>query len=544
MDSELQPASSLGAADIHRPPVAPVPEKAQDIERHVPLKRTVGEILFGAVIHFTTHYVNPQMLRPWKMGDPHTCTGTGFFIGNKKILTNSHVIHNHTSIRLERHGVPGNFAGRLLCESEVCDLALLTVDDDDFWTGLPKVELQQSVPELGDTVLAVGYPLGSLTATVTRGVVSAVKLCDLSLTRMAPEQLTVQIDAAINPGNSGGPVFNQQTREVVGVAFSSNIKSAEGTGFIIPVPVINLFLAAYEDTGNSNFGLLPELGVRYGPLYNKAMRRHCLGSQLKNPDDRRGVLISAVDPHGCAAGQIKVDDILVCIDNEDISEKGDVCFRDQERLPWTYLITRRRCGEQVSAEILRRTSGVEVERRQVMLTLGAPPRLLPIFAGVDYFPAYVVVGGLVLLPCGRPLGEKAREQKIHTISNLHWFLEKHGRLEQLGDQVIVLCDVLAHPINVSYDLRGERLLAVNNEVVRNMRHLAQLLHPARLEKIPSLELDFGSDKPGRDEKRQFVVFDTKEVLATMGEILKQNKIPLWCTAALLDEPSPNEEPEG
>lgn len=541
MEADLRPAATAQPAvslveDIRGPPVAPVQEKAP--ERSVPIRRIGESILFGAVIHFTTHYVNPQMLRPWKMGDPHTCTGTGFFIGNKRILTNSHVIHNHTSIRLERHGVPGNFAGRVLCESEVCDLALLTVDDEDFWEGLPQVTLQESVPELGDTVLAVGYPLGSLTATVTRGVVSAVKLCDLSLTRMGPEQLTVQIDAAINMGNSGGPVFNQHSREVVGVAFSGSggVKSAEGTGFIIPVPVINLFLASYEDTGKPNFGMLPELGVRYCPLYNKAMRRHCFGGALPTPDDRRGVLISAVDPHGCAAGHIKVDDILLSIDNEHISEKGDVCFREQERLPWTYLITRRRCGEQISAETLRRT-GSKVERLSLTLTLGSPPRLLPVFAGLDYFPSYVVVGGLVLLPCGRPLGEKAREHKIHAISNLHWFLEKHGKLERLGDQVVVLCDVLAHPINVSFELRGERLLAVNGEFIRNMRHLAQLLHPSRLEQFPTLELDFGSDDR-RDERRQFVVFDTAEVLATMSEILKQNKIPLWCTASLLeDDPS-------
>jgi len=413
----------------------------------------------------------------------------------------------------------------------VCDLALLTVDDDDFWTGLPSVKFQEAVPELDDTVLAVGYPLGSLTVTVTRGVVSAVKLMDLSLTRMSPEQLTVQIDAAINPGNSGGPVFNNHSKEVVGVAFSSNTKSAEGTGFIIPVPVIKLFLSTYETTKSAQFGLLPELGIRYGPLYNRAMRRHCFGKELKSPDDRNGVLVSAVDPHGCSAGHIKVDDILLSIDGEQISEKGDVRFRDQERLPWTYLVTRKPCGETIHAELLRRTES-GVERLGCSLRLGAPPRLLPLFPSVDYFPSYVMVGGLVLLPCGRPLADKAREQKIHSISNLHWFLEKHGKLEEVGDQPIVLCDVLAHPLNVSYDLRGERLLAVNGVAVRNMRHLVELLEPSTIEAVETIELDFGFDER-RDERRQFVVFETKEILATTSEILRQNKMPSWCSPELL-----------
>lgn len=533
MDS--QNAVQLAAVDDVDSPLLS-PEKTLAREGHTskgPNKVVVPEILYGAVIHFTTHYVNPQLLRPWKMGDPHTCTGTGFFIGDRRIVTNSHVVHNHTSIRLERHGQPGNFAGRVLCESEVCDLALLTVDDDDFWSGMPCVKFQDAVPELDDTVLAVGYPLGSLTVTVTRGVVSAVKMMDLSLTRQSPEQLTVQIDAAINPGNSGGPVFNNQTKEVVGVAFSSNTKSAEGTGFIIPVPVIRLFLSTYETSKNPQFGLLPELGVKYCPLYNKAMRKHCFGSELKSPDDRNGVLVSAVDQHGCAAPHIKVDDILLSIDGQPISEKGDVKFRDQERLPWTYLVTRKARGETITAEILRRSTN-GVERLSCQLTLAAPPRLLPLFPMVDYRPSYVVCGGLVLLPCGRPLAEKAREQKLHSISNLHWFLEKHAKFEQIGDQAIVLCDVLAHPINVSYDFRGERLVAVNGVAVRNMKHLASLLDPSKLENVPTLELDFGfSFEDRRAERRQFVVFETKEVFKTSAEILKQNKIPSWCSAELL-----------
>ena len=58
----------------------------------------------------------------------------------------------------------------------------------------------------------------------------------------------MQIDAAINPGNSGGPVFNKGTGEVVGVAFSGR-KGAEGFGFIIPTPVVKLFLAVSDLVG-------------------------------------------------------------------------------------------------------------------------------------------------------------------------------------------------------------------------------------------------------------------------------------------------------
>ena len=83
----------------------------------------------------------------------------------------------------------------------MCDLALVTVDNEAFWEGLPQIEFAEEIPNLGDAVLAVGYPLGNKSVTVTRGVVSTIYLRDLSLLGLNPRLMSIQIDAAINPGN-------------------------------------------------------------------------------------------------------------------------------------------------------------------------------------------------------------------------------------------------------------------------------------------------------------------------------------------------------
>ena len=173
-----------------------------------PAKPTSG-IEFEAIIHFTNSSATLNLSAPWKVLAPKTSTGTGFSIGEQRLLTNHHVVRDATSLRVSKHGTPGNYEARVLCESAVCDLALVTVDDPSFWHGLPSVSFQEAVPQLDDTVCAVGYPLGATSVTLTRGVVSNVKLMDLSLSTLQESQLCVQIDAAINPGNSGGPVFNQ-----------------------------------------------------------------------------------------------------------------------------------------------------------------------------------------------------------------------------------------------------------------------------------------------------------------------------------------------
>ena len=90
---------------------------------------------------------------------------------------------------------------------------------------------------VGQTVMAIGDPLGGYPGSVTVGVVSGV---DRSLTVAdeltgQPRDLTgmIQTDAAINPGNSGGPLIDSSGK-VIGI-ISAGASSAEGMGFAVPI---------------------------------------------------------------------------------------------------------------------------------------------------------------------------------------------------------------------------------------------------------------------------------------------------------------------
>lgn len=159
--------------------------------------------VYRTIIHFAVDKASLDQRHPWKTSGSRSSTGTGFYIGQRRIITNCHVIKDATSIRLTRNGQPGAFKGIVLCQSEMCDLALVTVENESFWTNMPTVEFESETPVLGDQVIAVGYPLGAKSVTITRGVVSAVSLADLSLMHRNPRLMRIQIDAAINPGNSG-----------------------------------------------------------------------------------------------------------------------------------------------------------------------------------------------------------------------------------------------------------------------------------------------------------------------------------------------------
>jgi S1-C subfamily serine protease len=201
----------------------------------------------------------------------------------------------------------------------LCDLALVTVDDDSFWEGMPAISFSDSVPRLGDSIVAVGYPLDARTVTITSGIVSSVEMSDLSLALYEPnpQLLKCIIDAPLNGGNSGGPVFDEETAQVVGVVYAG-ADNAQGRNFIISMPVVRMFLEGYKKDGRSNYGLLSETGFHLEHLINPAQRKKYLqGGSVKNG---YGCLINEVEKFSSADGLIKVGDILLAIDGNPVSE--------------------------------------------------------------------------------------------------------------------------------------------------------------------------------------------------------------------------------
>ena len=91
------------------------------------------------------------------------------------------------------------------------DIAVLKVEAED----LPTVIIgDSSNMNVGDTVLAIGNPLGELTFSLTCGTVSAM---DREVTLSGGVTMSlIQTDCAINSGNSGGALFNLYG-EVVGI---------------------------------------------------------------------------------------------------------------------------------------------------------------------------------------------------------------------------------------------------------------------------------------------------------------------------------------
>lgn len=85
----------------------------------------------------------------------------GFVIPGKKIVTNAHVVADHTFVLVRKHGSPTKYRAEVQAVGHECDLAILVVDSEEFWEGMNFLELGD-IPFLQEAVAVVGYPQGNI----------------------------------------------------------------------------------------------------------------------------------------------------------------------------------------------------------------------------------------------------------------------------------------------------------------------------------------------------------------------------------------------
>ena len=88
-----------------------------------------------------------------------------------RILTNAHVVESAVSIEAKRAGGSARFPAKVVFISHDADLALVEIDDDRFFEGARPLPIGK-MPELQQSVVVYGFPLGGHTLSITSGIVS------------------------------------------------------------------------------------------------------------------------------------------------------------------------------------------------------------------------------------------------------------------------------------------------------------------------------------------------------------------------------------
>ena len=213
------------------------------------------------------------------------------------------------------------------------------------------------------------------------------------------------------------------------------------------------------------------------------------------------------------------------------------------------MISKKEFGSNVQFKILRNKEGSSNEVKELTVEVPINPvrHLIPKILGVDFEPYWVVLGGLVFVKVSVPLIVQLGKDG-ETIRKYASTVMKYE-----DEDIIVVVDVLSHFVNNSYrKYKWCRIMKLNGAEIRNMEHLARMLHlllgrtrtstdgtfailsphDSPQECNGFLELDF-LVRPEATERR-VAVFEIAEIKATEDEILDKHKISCWCSPELLE----------
>ena len=168
------------------------------------------------------------------------------------IITNNHVVEGASTIKVTMYDGT-EYTATLVGADAQTDIAVIKVEAEGL---VPAVLGDSDTLAVGQEVLAVGNPLGTLGGTVTNGIISAL---NRSINVEGQTMTLIQHSAQVSPGNSGGGLFNMNGELVGIVNAKSGDSEAEGIGFAIPVNTAKE--VAQELISNGYVSGRPALGV-------------------------------------------------------------------------------------------------------------------------------------------------------------------------------------------------------------------------------------------------------------------------------------------
>ena len=462
--------------------------EGQELEEEDPISRA-----FESIVKIHCTHKEPDYLIPWQNTMQSSSTSSGFVVQlptdvpEKKqtvIITNAHSVEYASIIQVQKRGDSSKFAAELVSIGQDCDLAVLKVEDDDFWHNVP-IDLEfGELPELQEEVYVVGFPTGGDSMSITSGVVSRIELQQYA--QAGTHLLALQIDAAINAGNSGGPVLNEDG-QVVGVAFQSLV-NAENIGYVVPVPIVQHFLQDLIRCGD--YQGFCSVGMGLSMLENESFRK-----SLGMKKGQSGIYVRSLAPRSLAKGILKPRDVIMELDGIRVGNDGNIPFRPGERVSVIAYLQTKFSNDIVNLKVLR--GG---EEKMLEVPVGIYPALVPSHWN-SQAPPYLIVAGLVFTVLSVPYLQATNALEEYVDSNLsHLIGFMNENQPEDMDEVIILCQVLAHKQNLGYDKANDwHLTKCNGIALRNLKHFQTVLEEFQSSDVSDegndyLNLEFGPDE--------------------------------------------------
>ena len=219
----------------------------------------------------------------------HSGLGTGFIVGDNKIITNNHVVENNTKLYVFSRNSLVQYEAEVVYTDKVADIAIVKIKDWDKFKQNERPNIlsfgDSEQQRVGEKVVVLGHPWG-FGWSVSEGIVSAKN--------RRPEgspKFVDQVDAHLYNGNSGGPIFNEKG-EVICVSNLMYAREGGSYGFCIPSNLVEKVIYDFETL--------------------KEVRWRVLNISSGMSEDGSAVVVKSIEPNGAAstAGVQACDKIL------------------------------------------------------------------------------------------------------------------------------------------------------------------------------------------------------------------------------------------
>ena len=428
------------------------------------------------MVYATSKSDNPQA--PWSS---HTASGSGsgFFLEGGRIITNAHVVENHTFIEVQRDGDSKRYEAVVEAVAHEIDLAILKLKSPKQLADIQPLTLGE-LPEVHQEVTVYGYPVGGEALSITKGIISRIEHQMYVHSYLIFQ--AIQVDAAINPGNSGGPALVND--KVVGIVMQSR-NGEENIGYMIPVTILKRFLADMEDGRYDGF---PELSAQFQNLVSPALRK---GYNLT--EDQSGVLVSKVCFNTPTDDLLVKGDIITGIDGHKIENNGMVVSSRRHRVDFEHFVQMRQLGEAVELELVR-------DGKLMNVSIPLTKNLKSSF-NFDQDPRYLIYGGFVIIANKKPDDCLTKDEFVQ-------------QKDDMQEDEILVSQVLASSSNRGFhDSIYTRLHKINGRPFKTFKHFYQLLNE---DKSPVVLLE--------NEGGYQIAIDRKLADAEHDELLKKYRV--------------------
>jgi S1-C subfamily serine protease len=431
------------------------------------VQRSVVKVLSQKVVK---SYVKPDVVL-----ENYSTTGSGFVYatgGETYIITNAHCVDDTVRVMVKKYNESYLYEAKVAYIAYECDLAVLEIvgvqDNKNFYQDMVPI-MGGLVPAKLEKVYVLGYPLGGLNISITKGVFNRIQIISyFGVSR----NITYQIDAAINHGNSGGPVVGG-SGSLVGIAFAGESDAdTQNMGYVIPVHILEYVLKRVTVEGRFDRSI--GLGIETQMLGPSVLGYHKLGAKSG------GVLVTWVYKNSMSVGKLRVGDVLLSVGGAQIDSDGTIAFSKiipgalEERVPFSCIISLLCCGDKLTVEVWRNA------KLKTIGLIGAPiPVPVPVL-GYMQAPKFVTIGGLIFQPLTRMLIHEKRREGSRNKSNktyVYGMIEYGSRFEPdaVGDQAIVLGHIDRNENNEDFPDDNHILDSVNGTHPQNINDLEKII---------------------------------------------------------------------